>query len=54
MSMEINQEEKDVVCHALNVYLNDLRHEIVKTENHDLKHELHRERDVIEGFISKC
>jgi hypothetical protein len=54
MSMEINQEEQEVVCHAMNVYLSDLRHEIGKTENRELRDDLHRERDVIEGFVSKC
>jgi hypothetical protein len=54
MSMEVNEEEKDVICHALNVYLSDLRQEIVKTEKHEMKNDLHRERDLIKGFVSRC
>jgi hypothetical protein len=54
MNIQINEEEKDVICHALNVYLSDLRQEIVKTEKHEMKDVLHRERDVIKGFVSRC
>lgn len=54
MSIEIREEEKNVVCRALNVYLSDLRHEIVKTENYNMKHGLRRERDIIKEIISKC
>jgi hypothetical protein len=52
--MELMEEEKEVVCHALGVYLSDLRQEIVKTEKHDMKVGLHREKDVIENFVSRC
>jgi hypothetical protein len=52
--MELMEEEKEVVCHALGVYLSDLRGEIVKTENHDMKVDLHREKDVIENFMTRC
>ena len=54
MTMELMQEEKEVVCHALNVYLKDLRGEIVKTEKHDMKIDLHREEEVIKNFIARC
>ncbi len=54
MAMEVREEEKAVICHALNVYLSDLRQEIVKTEKYEMKHELHRERDVIKDFIARC
>ena len=55
MSMEFKEEEeKKVICHALNVYLSDLREEIVKTEKHEMKVDLHREEDVIKNFIARC
>ena len=54
MAIEVGEEEKDVVCHALNVYLKDLRGEIVKTEKHDMRIELHREENVIKNVISRC
>ncbi|MFZ7125472.1 MAG: hypothetical protein ACOWWM_04865 [Desulfobacterales bacterium] len=54
MSMEIDEKEKSVVCRALNVYLSDLRQEIVKTEKFEMKSDLHRERDVIKSVLSKC
>ena len=52
--MELMEEEKEVVCHALDVYLSDLREEIVKTEKHDMKVDLRREKSVIESVIARC
>ena len=52
--MELMEEEKNVVCKALNVYLSDLRQEIVRTEKRSMKEDLHREKDIIEKFMYKC
>jgi len=54
MTMDINEEEQEVICHALDVYLNDLKTEIGKTENHDMKVSLQHERNVIENIIDRC
>jgi len=54
MSTEVREEEKEAVCHAINVYLGDLRTEIVKTEKHDLKVDLHREEEILKNFIARC
>jgi hypothetical protein len=54
MAMEVREEEKKVICHALNVYLKDLRGEITKTEKHDMKVNLHQEEDLIKNFIARC
>ncbi|MEJ2658618.1 MAG: hypothetical protein P8012_15765 [Desulfobacterales bacterium] len=52
--MELMEEEKEVVCHALGVYLSELKQEIGKTEKHDMKVGLRREKNVIEDFIARC
>lgn len=55
MNMEqLKEEEKSVICHALKVYLNDLRGEIVRTEKHDMKVDLHQEEEIIKNFIASC
>ena len=54
MTMELEEEEKKVICHALKVYLSDLRGEIVKTEKHDMKVDLHREEEIIKNFVAEC
>jgi len=54
MTIEVREEEKEAVCHALNIYLKDLRSEITKTEKHDMKVDLHREEDLIKNFIARC
>lgn len=54
MNIEVSEEEKEVVCHAIDTYLRDLRGEIVKTEKHEMKVDLHREEDLLKNFIAKC
>jgi hypothetical protein len=54
MTIDVRDDERDIVCRALNVYLSDLRHEIVKTENYEMKSDLHRERDVLQNVIARC
>jgi hypothetical protein len=54
MEMQLMEDEKKVVCNALNIYLSELRGESVKTEKYDMKVDLHRERDIIKKFIERC
>jgi len=54
MNVDLKEEEKKVICHALKVYLTDLRGEISRTEKHDMKVDLHEEERVIENFIGQC
>jgi hypothetical protein len=54
MDLDIKEDEKKVICRALDVYLSDLRHEISRTENYNMRTELHREKAVINNFIDKC
>lgn len=53
MNIELTDEAKDIVRHALEVYLGNLREEIVKTEKHEWKEKLHNEEDVIKDTIQK-
>ena len=53
MTVKIKDKEKDVIKHALETYLSDLRSEIVKTEKHDWKKELHREEDIIKDVVGR-
>ena len=53
MNLELSEQEKGVLKHALEVYLSDLREEIVKTEAHTWKRDLHQEEDVIKKIINK-
>ncbi len=53
MNLELTTYEKDIVRHALKVYLSDLREEIVKTEKHEWKEGLHKEENVLKTFIEK-
>lgn len=51
MVIELTDEKRDIVRHALEIYLGGLREEIVKTEKHDWKVKLHKEEDVIKETI---
>jgi hypothetical protein len=53
MNLELSEQEKGVLKHALEVYLSDLREEIVKTEAHTWKRDLHQEEDVIKKILEK-
>jgi len=53
MVLELNDKEKEILKHALEVYLGDLREEIVKTEAHHWKRPLHEEEEVIKKIIAQ-
>jgi hypothetical protein len=53
MTLELNQEEREILKHALQVYLGDLREEIVKTESHHAKPPLKREEEVIKAILQR-
>ncbi len=53
MALELSDKEKQVVKHALEVYLSELREEIVKTEAHQWKAPLHEEEDIIKKIIGQ-
>jgi alanyl-tRNA synthetase len=38
---------------ALEIYLSDLREEIVKTERHEWRQALHEEKEILEGVIGQ-
>lgn len=53
MHIELTDNERKIVCHALEVYLSDLRSEITKTEKHEWKKGLHNEEDTLKEVIEK-
>jgi hypothetical protein len=53
MNLELSKKEKETLKHALEVYLSDLREEIVKTEAHTWKRDLHQEEEMIKKILEK-
>jgi hypothetical protein len=53
MPLLLDDEEMEVLKHALKVYLSDLREEVYKTEDHMAKPPLKREEDVIKAILGK-
>jgi len=53
MQLEVNDEERGVVRHALETYLSDLREEIVKTKKHEWLQVLHREEQALKNVVER-
>lgn len=53
MHIELNEEERHALQHALKVYLSDLREEIAKTEKHEWRVGLHAEKDVLQRLVER-
>jgi hypothetical protein len=53
MNLELTEKDREVISHALKVYLSDLREEIVKTEKHEMKVDLHQEEDILKETLRK-
>jgi len=53
MNLELTNEEKEILRHAVEVYLSDLREEIYKTESHESKPPLKKEEEILKGLLKK-
>ncbi len=53
MTLDLIEDEKKVIRHALEEYLSNLREEIVKTEKHGWKEVLHKEEDILKDVIKR-
>jgi hypothetical protein len=53
MNLELSEKEMETLKHALEVYLSDLREEVVKTEAHTWKRDLHQEENIIKKILEK-
>lgn len=51
MNIELTDEQAQALSHALEVYLSNLRGEIVKTEKHEWKAGLHKEQEALEAVL---
>lgn len=53
MQVELNKEERETIRRALQVYMSNLRHEITKTEKHEVRVTLHDEEEVLTRLMTK-
>jgi hypothetical protein len=53
MLFDFTEPERNVARRALEIYLSDLREEIVKTEQHDWREALHQEKAILERVIEQ-
>jgi hypothetical protein len=51
MNLAAQNSERQILQHALEWYLSELRQEIVKTEKFDMRTRLHHEEDILKKFI---
>lgn len=53
MTLQLDDEEKEILARALKIYLSDLREEIYKTESHETKPPLKREEVVVKSILER-
>jgi hypothetical protein len=53
MLFDFSEPERNTARRALEIYLSDLREEIVKTEKHEWRQALHEEKEILEGVIEQ-
>ena len=53
MLFDFTEAERNTIRHALEIYLSDLREEIVKTEKHEWREALHLEKQILESVIEQ-
>ena len=53
MLFELSEAERDTARRALEIYLTDLREEIVKTEKHEWREALHVEKRLLERVVEQ-
>jgi hypothetical protein len=53
MTLELNEKEKVVLKNALEIYLGEMKEEIVKTDSSKWKTLLHEEEEIIKNIVEK-
>jgi hypothetical protein len=53
MLFDFSEPERNTARRALEIYVSDLREEIVKTERHEWRQALHEEKELLEGVIEQ-
>lgn len=53
MLFEFSEPERNTARRALEIYVSNLREEIVKTEKHEWRQALHEEKAILEGVIDQ-
>ena len=53
MLFDFSEPERNTARRALEIYVSDLREEIVKTEKHEWRQALHEEKEILEGVIEQ-
>lgn len=53
MLFDFSEAERNTARRALEIYVTELREEIVKTERHEWREALHAEKSILEGVIEQ-
>ncbi len=53
MLFDFTESERNTARRALEIYVTELREEIVKTEKHEWRERLHEEKALLEGVIEQ-
>jgi hypothetical protein len=53
MLFDFTEAERNVARRALEIYVSELREEIVKTEKHEWRQALHEEKEILQRVIEQ-
>jgi len=53
MLFDFSEAERNTIRNALEIYVSDLREEIVKTERREWREALHLEKQILEGVLEQ-
>lgn len=53
MMIELSSDEFEVLRRALEIYLTDFRREVAGTENPEMRHQLQRRQNALEGILAR-
>jgi hypothetical protein len=53
MTIELSAEELAVLRESLEIYMSDFRREVAGTENPDMRHQLQRKQNILEGILAR-
>ena len=53
MLFDFTEAERNVARRALEIYVSELREEIVKTEKHEWRQALHQEKEILQRVIEQ-
>jgi len=53
-TLQLRDDEKELLVRVLTRYLSDLRFEISNTERFEMRQNLHKDEELLKGLLERC